>query len=297
MAASGMSPRKAAALEAQLEAEAAELKAQTDLAEGDRATAMAALDERKRDLQRVQREHRALEKRFQALQKRVIVGGVDLLAKDAEQQHVLETAREQLQDRMLVQGALRQKLHDAEAERIDVEEKYGSLQEEAEGIKKKIKKVARLLRRAESENEDLRVEQQRQTEELLESVRQLKRELAFEDLVIDSFIPAEHQEFIAEHIQWSEEVGEWQLTCIAYAGNSLGHPEAEDAAAAAVAAAAPPPTAIDGDADHVYLDYGPAAHDNLLREKNAKAADQARGTHRNRHRKKKTRRGDGERQE
>ena len=74
-------------------------------------------------------------------------------------------------------------------------------------------------------------------EGLLDSVRQLTRELRREMLVVDSFIPVEYQvtiiiiisifimcvpqEVVEQHIQWNEEIGEWQLRCVAYTGNNM----------------------------------------------------------------------------
>ena len=77
-------------------------------------------------------------------------------------------------------------------------------------------------------------------EGLLDSVRLLTRELRREMLVVDSFIPVEYQvsiiitikivninivcypqEVVEQHIQWNEEIGEWQLRCVAYTGNNM----------------------------------------------------------------------------
>lgn len=50
-------------------------------------------------------------------------------------------------------------------------------------------------------------------EGLLESVRQLTRELRLQMLVIDCFVPAEYQDLVEQHVQWNEEIGEhrWQI--------------------------------------------------------------------------------------
>ena len=64
-------------------------------------------------------------------------------------------------------------------------------------------------------------EQQREMEGLLDSVRQLTRELRLQMLIIDSFMPLEYQELVEQHVQWNEEIGEWQLRCVAYTGNNM----------------------------------------------------------------------------
>ena len=74
-----------------------------------------------------------------------------------------------------------------------MEERYSSLQEEASGKTRKLKKVWTLLLAAKSELGDMQVEHQREMEALLESVRLLSREHKLNQLIIDSFIPPEYQ--------------------------------------------------------------------------------------------------------
>ena len=58
-------------------------------------------------------------------------------------------------------------------------------------------------------------------EGLLENVRQLSRELKLQMAVIDNFIPPEYQEMIEQHVHWNDDIGEWQLKCVAYSGNNM----------------------------------------------------------------------------
>ena len=88
-------------------------------------------------------------------------------------------------------------------------------------------------------------------EGLLDNVRQLTRELRLQMLLIDAFIPPDHQELIERNVAWSEDIGEWQLKCVAYTGNNMRKrsPGRDEAAARAAAAA-------DSDLSHVYMSYG-----------------------------------------
>ena len=98
---------------------------------------------------------------------------------------------------------------------------YVSLQEEAAGKTRKLKKVWTMLTGAKGELADLQAEQQREMEGLLDNVRQLTRDLRLQMLVIDAFIPPEFQTVIEENVAWNEEIGEWQLKCVAYTGNNM----------------------------------------------------------------------------
>lgn len=76
---------------------------------------------------------------------------------------------------------------------IDIEERYSTLQEEAAGKTKKLKKVFGMLMSAKAELSDLQYEQQREMEGLLDSIRSLTRELKLQETIIDAFIPHQYQ--------------------------------------------------------------------------------------------------------
>nr|CAD7398978.1 unnamed protein product [Timema cristinae] len=107
------------------------------------------------------------------------------------------------------------------AELVDIEERYSSLQEEAIGKTKKLKKVFGLLMSAKAELADLQHEHQREMEGLLDSVRSLTRELKLQEMIIDSFIPLHYQDKLEQYMHWNEDIGEWQLKCVAYTGNNM----------------------------------------------------------------------------
>ena len=81
----------------------------------------------------------------------------------------------------------------SQAERLDLEERYSSLQEENAAKTRKLKRAVQLLNSAKAELADQQREQQREMEGILDSVRALKREIQLADLVLDSYIPKEYQ--------------------------------------------------------------------------------------------------------
>lgn len=180
-----------------------------------------------------------LRQKLASLESKVIVGGENLLDRVEQQASLLEEARKELEIRKAKEDLLRQQLQEKEAERIDMEERYSSLQEEVQGKTRKLRKVWTLLHSSKSEIEDMRQEHQTQMEQLLEGVRQLSKELKLSTLIVDQYIPAPYQvrdllligklklylisqkQIIEQHVNWSEEYGEWQLRGVAYAGNNI----------------------------------------------------------------------------
>ncbi|XP_038839610.1 kinesin-like protein KIF3A isoform X2 [Salvelinus namaycush] len=206
-----VSPDKMVEMQAKIEEERKELEAKLDMEEEERNKARAELEKREKDLLKAQQEHHLLLEKLSALEKKVIVGGVDLLAKAEEQEKLLQESNNELEERRRRAEQLRRELEEKEAERLDMEEKYSSLQEEAQGKTKKLKKVWTMLMAAKSEMADLQQEHHREIEGLLENIRHLSRELRLQMLIIDSFIPQEYQEMIENYVQWNEDIGEWQL--------------------------------------------------------------------------------------
>ncbi|XP_004836664.1 kinesin-like protein KIF3A isoform X1 [Heterocephalus glaber] len=216
-----VSPDKMVEMQAKIDEERKALETKLDMEEEERNKARAELEKREKDLLKAQQEHQSLLEKLSALEKKVIVGGVDLLAKAEEQEKLLEESNMELEERRKRAEQLRRELEEKEQERLDIEEKYTSLQEEAQGKTKKLKKVWTMLMAAKSETADLQQEHQREIEGLLENIRQLSRELRLQMLIIDNFIPQDYQEMIENYVHWNEDIGEWQLKCVAYTGNNM----------------------------------------------------------------------------
>ncbi|XP_053399580.1 kinesin-like protein KIF3A isoform X2 [Mercenaria mercenaria] len=216
-----ISKEKMAEIQAKIASDRRKLEEQKDMAEEERNKVQDDLLEKESELKKYQEEQDALAQKLAAIEKKIIVGGENLLEKAEEQERLLEESALELQERKVKEEKLRKQLQEKEQERLDIEEKYSSLQEEITGKTKKLKKVWTMLMQAKSEIADLQQEHQREMEGLLENVRQLSRELKLQMTVIDNFIPPEYQEMIEQHVAWNDDIGEWQLRCVAYTGNNM----------------------------------------------------------------------------
>ena len=70
----------------------------------------------------------------------MFIVGENLLEKAEEQERLLDESARQLEDTISREASIRQKMKEKEAERLDIEEKYSSLQEEVAGKTRKLKK-------------------------------------------------------------------------------------------------------------------------------------------------------------
>ncbi|XP_070000439.1 kinesin-like protein KIF3A isoform X3 [Penaeus vannamei] len=210
-----------AAIRKKIEEERKMLSERKDLEEEERNKVKSDLDRHEKELKKAQKEQEALKQRLQGLERKILVGGENLLEKAEEQERLLEESAKELEERRRHEEQLRHAITQKEAERIDLEERYTTLQEENAGKTRKLKKVWTLLMAAKSELGDMQAEHQREMEALLESVRHLSREHKLHQLIIDSFIPLEYQDMVERYVHWNEDIGEWQLKCVAYTGNNM----------------------------------------------------------------------------
>nr|AUN27681.1 kinesin-like protein KIF3A [Phascolosoma esculenta] len=216
-----ISKERMVAIQAQIEADRRKLEQQKDMEEEEKRRVEQDLASKESELQQAKDEQDQLAQKLAAIEKKIIVGGENLLEKAEEQERLLEESKQELDKNKQREEDLRRALQEKEAERVDIEEKYSSLQEEATGKTRKLKKVWTMLMQAKSEMADIQQEHQREMEGLLENVRQLSRELRLQMLIIDNFIPPEYQEMIEQYVHWNEDIGEWQLKCVAYTGNNM----------------------------------------------------------------------------
>lgn len=256
-----ISKEKMVEIQAKIDADRKALESTKDMAEEERNMVKADLDKKENELKKYKDEQEQLEHKLSAIQRKIIVGGENLLEKAEEQERMLEESARELEERKRKEEELRKQLEEKEQERLDIEEKYSSLQEEVAGKTKKLKKVWTMLMQAKSEIADLQQEHQREMEGLLENVRQLSRELKLQMVVIDNFIPPEFQEMIEQHVAWNDDIGEWQLRCVAYTGNNMRkqtpQPEKEKDKNEGV------------DLSHVFLAYTAEGAEEALRPKTA----------------------------
>lgn len=109
-----VSPDKMMEMQAKIDEERKALETKLDMEEEERNKARAELERREKDLLKAQQEHQSLLEKLSALEKKVIVGGVDLLAKAEEQEKLLEESNMELEERRKRAEQLRKELEEKE---------------------------------------------------------------------------------------------------------------------------------------------------------------------------------------
>lgn len=144
-------------MKAKIEDERKKLKDAKNMAEEEKNKIKGELKRQEDELAKAQLEHDSMKSKLMALEKKIIVGGENLLEKAEEQERLLQESAKELEETVKKEEEIRKALQEKEAEKLDIEEKYANLQDEAAGKSRKLKKVWTMLQSAKSELSDLQV--------------------------------------------------------------------------------------------------------------------------------------------
>uniref|UniRef100_A0A7S1B9U5 Kinesin-like protein n=1 Tax=Corethron hystrix TaxID=216773 RepID=A0A7S1B9U5_9STRA len=164
---------------------------------------------------KIEEERAILKDKLKKMETEIMRGGeaVDLAAKH---EAALRKAEQELITRKEKELALARLMEEKEDEKVEIEEKYTSLNEEIEGKTKKLKKLSTKYRRSQTEIKDLQTEFQAERNEMLDTIRDLDRQVKLKELVISSFVPPEFAHKLRDVSNggcavWNDETGRWTI--------------------------------------------------------------------------------------
>jgi len=220
------------------------LEKDAEMAEKDKMKALNQLKKKEAEMEQTLKTQNELQSQMATIEQKFIFGGVNLLEKDEEQLELLEASNKEIETKLTQQSEMRKKIVETEVTLDDINKKYTSLQEEAQAKTRKLKKVWTMYNEAKSELADIEAENNRETESMLESIRDLQKSIQLSQMIVHRLVPDQILALIEEHCSWNEPIGEWQLRGIAYTGNNMMKRRSP-----------PPEPANDNTGDNVYLVY------------------------------------------
>jgi kinesin family protein 3/17 len=114
---------------------------------------------------------------------------------------------------------LRAQVEAEEEARLGFEESYASLEAELEGKSKKLAKLKSKYATVQAEIADVQEEANREKESILESIRELSRQLKLKQLIMGAFIPLDELSKIERCSEWDDATEQWRISRLQYAGN------------------------------------------------------------------------------
>lgn len=168
----------------------------------------------------MEKEQNALVAKLASLQEKLLVGG-EMITKAAQQEDQLRQKQLELEARKQQELRLARELAEQEEANLMREEKYQSLQEEADAKARKLRKVYAKVKEAVSEMKLLEKAQHCEREDLIGIVRQLTAQLKLKTLIVDAFIPPAQVTTLENRATYVYEEDEYKLDRLELAGNSL----------------------------------------------------------------------------
>ena len=133
-----------------------------------------------------------MQEKLNILQQKIMFGGENLLEKAERQEQQLKESEQELLESREKEKQLQSVLQEKENEILQIEESYGSLQEEVSGLNKKLKKVFNYLLTAKEELQDCQSEFSSLRQDLLDSIRATNKEIKLANLLIQECVPGQY---------------------------------------------------------------------------------------------------------
>ena len=170
------------------EAEMKTLKMNHDQTAEERAALQKKLEDEKKARMDIEQQRLDLQEQLQKMEEELMIGG-EIANNAAKQEAALRNANQELIAKKEVEASLHRRMAEQEDEKLVLEEKYSSLNEEVTSKTRKLKKIWSKYQQAKAEIKDLEREFIDEKNEFLESVRDLTKQLKLKAFVISKFIP------------------------------------------------------------------------------------------------------------
>ena len=136
----------------------------------------------------VENQRLELQNQLRKMEAELITGG-EVANNAVKQEAALRIANQELIAQKESELAMTRKMNEQADEKLHLEEKYSSLAEEVNSKTKKLKKIWAKYQQAKVDIEDLEHEFMNEKNEMLDSIRQLTKQLKLKDFIIQNFIP------------------------------------------------------------------------------------------------------------
>merc|ERR1719230_492983 len=196
-------------MEKQLDQERRDIENQLGVAEEEKQRLLQELQERERKKEEEAAAHEYMLEQIQAMEK--------AMQQEAELRKAAVEVEERVREEKRVQEALEQQ----QEEKLTLEEKYSSADEQVQKMTAKLEKLWHRNEQCQAEVQDIQQEFQREKDDMLETIRDLTKEVKLVTLTIEQFVPMEHYQQIVSRAYWDEANDEWTISRIDRAGNRI----------------------------------------------------------------------------
>ena len=165
------------------EEEIKKVEAESAMALEEKAKLLETLNKQKEEQERVKKEQEELMGKQKQLQEKLLRGNEEMHKVREKEMENLKRAQQDLNRARENERKMAEAIKQKEEEKLMIESKFSSLQEELDYKGKKLKSIQHKCKEAQGELEERTEEFRKQTEELFKSVREYKMDLELKQLV------------------------------------------------------------------------------------------------------------------
>jgi hypothetical protein len=174
---------------------------------------------------KIESNRELLEHKLRDMEAQLMVGG-DLACLAEKRQAELRKAEQDLVMKREQELLLARKLKEKEDENLQLNERYSSLQDEAQSKTEKLRKLWKKYQQMKQETFDIQSEFQEERSSLHETLREMHKQLKLKELIIQNFIPSKYVSILEDNEKggcavWNEENSNWDIPNIGYACNNI----------------------------------------------------------------------------
>lgn len=207
-------------MEHQLMDEQRHIEEQKNMADEEKQRLLAAIEEKRRQTEEEAMAQARMLQQLKQMEDKMLVG-TQVMEKAMQQEHELRRAQMEVEEKMRAEQRMREELEQQMEEKLNLEEKYASAEDQVQKMTAKLEKLWNRHKETQQDIQDLQKEFQGEREDMLETIRELRKEVKLVCLTIESFIPMEHYQQIVERAQYDESSDEWIINNIDLAGNRV----------------------------------------------------------------------------
>jgi len=207
-------------IEAQMALERQEIEAQKDMAEQDKQQLLTDLEQKQRQREEEAQVQEKMLQQLQAMEAKMLVGS-QVMEKAMLQEKELKLAAMEVDEKKREEQRMKEELEQQVEEKLNLEDKYSSTEEQVQKMTAKLEKLWNRHKSTQQEVQDLQDEFQAEREDMLETIRDLRKEVKLVCLTIENFMPMEQYQQVVERAQYDESTDEWVISNIDLAGNRV----------------------------------------------------------------------------
>ena len=180
-----------------MEENAMELDAQMSVAQSDR------------------RRKEEIEKRLKEMESKLLHGVDDLELRNKMLEEAAAKGQRDIEDRERAKAEREREIEKLEEAKLLKEEKFASKKEEAADKTRKLKKMFGKYQTAKEDLEEHAAAIGREKDDMMDSIRLLRRQMKLKDAIIEAFIPPEVADKVTARAVWDEDEEQWALERLA----------------------------------------------------------------------------------